>query len=426
MSDATPRAPARARGALHGMWEPLRFRNYRLLFSGQLISGIGDAFYAVALPWLVLTSGGGPQELGFVLAIYGLPRAITTLLGGWLSDRIRPQRVMLLADSVRMLLVGALALLAITGHLPLAALCALVAAFGAFDGLFIPASLAITPDVLPDEVLGAGNALTFSWTYLATLIGPGIAGLVVSRFGSGNALGVDALSFLISALTLWAMRPRAIHARLAAGHATAADAPEQAAAVTEHSFIRFVLHTRLYQLILLIVIVLNLVLGGVVDVGLPALAFGPLHAGASGYGALLAAFGGGALVGGLSGSLVTRLPRQGIISYAIFCVQGVCIIVASIAGSMLGTALAIVVWGFCNGSGNVTFMTLLQKHLPRELMGRMSGALAFGNFGLFPISVAVAGVLAARFGPAAIIAGSGGLSVVVILLALIPPDIRRL
>ena len=91
---------------------PLRVRNFRLLFGGQTISVMGDALYLVAFPWLVLTTGGSAEELGIVLAAYGIARALTMLAGGWLSDRLRPRRVMLIADAARLLLVGLLAAIA--------------------------------------------------------------------------------------------------------------------------------------------------------------------------------------------------------------------------------------------------------------------------------------------------------------------------
>src|SRR5258707_6831114 len=92
---------------------PLKVRNFQLLFGGQTISVIGDALYLVALPWLILTTGGSAEVLGIVLAAYGIPRAGCMLVGGWLSDRLRPRRVMLLADAARLLLVGLLALIAL-------------------------------------------------------------------------------------------------------------------------------------------------------------------------------------------------------------------------------------------------------------------------------------------------------------------------
>jgi MFS family permease len=138
---------------------PLKVRNFQLLFGGQTISVIGDALYMVALPWLILTTGGSAQELGIVLAAYGIPRAGCMLVGGWLSDRLRPHRVMLLADAVRLLLVGLLALIALGGHPTILQLCAIAVPLGAFGGAFLPASQSILPETLSKDDLQAGNGL---------------------------------------------------------------------------------------------------------------------------------------------------------------------------------------------------------------------------------------------------------------------------
>src|SRR5690348_14612306 len=114
------REPATTTASLSSKWllagagavlAPLRVWNFCMLFSGQMISTLGDSFYAVALPWLMLSSGRTPQELGLVLAAYGVPRVATLLLGGTLSDWLRPRGVMLLADIARAILTGILVLL---------------------------------------------------------------------------------------------------------------------------------------------------------------------------------------------------------------------------------------------------------------------------------------------------------------------------
>src|SRR2546421_5220151 len=140
-----------------GILRPFKVRNFNLLFSGQTISIIGDALYAVALPWLILTTGGSAQELGIVLAAYGIPRAGSMLVGGWLSDRLRPRRLMLIADSARLLLVGLLAALALGGHPTVFQLCVIAVPLGAFAGAFLPASMSILPDTLGNEDLQASN-----------------------------------------------------------------------------------------------------------------------------------------------------------------------------------------------------------------------------------------------------------------------------
>jgi hypothetical protein len=77
-SKGTGAAKPRARG----MIQPLKVRNFNLLFGGQTISTFGDALYMVALPWLILTTGGNAQELGIVLFAYGIPRSACMLAGG--------------------------------------------------------------------------------------------------------------------------------------------------------------------------------------------------------------------------------------------------------------------------------------------------------------------------------------------------------
>src|SRR5712692_2046628 len=91
---------------------PLAVRDFRLLSAGQLASTVGDFCYAVALPWLVLSTHGGPVLLGTVLACYGVPRTVLIPVGGILADKIGPRTVMLAADAGRCVLVAMLAILA--------------------------------------------------------------------------------------------------------------------------------------------------------------------------------------------------------------------------------------------------------------------------------------------------------------------------
>src|SRR5215472_10957764 len=185
---------------------PLRVRDFRLLIGGQMVSTAGDMFYAVALPWLVLSGTGDAQTLSFVLASYSVPRVGTIFLGGWLSDRLRPRRVMLGADVCRAILVGVLATLAVAAHPTLWALIAVAIPLGACEGLFLPASFAIMPEILDEGDLHAGNAINTSTLQAANLIGPGIGGVIVGVLHAGTALAVDAGTFAVSAATLLVMR----------------------------------------------------------------------------------------------------------------------------------------------------------------------------------------------------------------------------
>src|SRR5713226_4114519 len=110
------REPAghRSTRRLRAAWRagPLVHRDFRLLSAGQLASTVGDFCYAVALPWLVLSTHGGPVLLGTVLACYGVPRTVLIPVGGILADKIGPRTLMLAADAVRCVVVAALTVLA--------------------------------------------------------------------------------------------------------------------------------------------------------------------------------------------------------------------------------------------------------------------------------------------------------------------------
>src|SRR5260221_2909438 len=293
--------PGAARPVARGMLHPFTVRNFTLLFSGQTVSILGDALYAVALPWLILTTGGSAQELGLVLAAYGIPRAGSMLVGGWLSDRLRPRRLMLIADTVRMLLVGILAALALWGHPVLWQLCAVAVPLGAFGGAFLPASMSILPETLSNEDLQAGNGLMMSSMQGANLVGSAFAGVVVAAFTAGAGLAIDAATFFVSAASLALMRTahRATPSKREAGESQENPSASTQERGSQVSFWRFLLTSRLIQVILLMFIVIGLFSGGLIEVALPTLVHGPMHGGASSYGIILAAWGAGALVGSL-------------------------------------------------------------------------------------------------------------------------------
>src|SRR2546423_223695 len=192
--------PGVAKPVAAGMLRPFKVRNFNLLFSGQTVSIIGDALYMVALPWLILTTGGSAEVLGIVLAAYGIPRAGSMLVVGWLSDRLRPRRLMLIADSARLLLVGLLAALALGGHPTVFQLCVIAVPLGVFAGAFLPASMSILPDTLGNEDLQAGNGLMMSSMQGANLVGSALAGVVVATFIAGAGLAIDAATLLPSGI----------------------------------------------------------------------------------------------------------------------------------------------------------------------------------------------------------------------------------
>jgi predicted MFS family arabinose efflux permease len=380
---------------------PLRHRGFRRLAAGQLASNVGDACYAVALPWYVLAEHGGALLLGTVLVAYGVPRTVLLVAGGHASDRWRPWTVMMSTDAVRALGVGALAAAAALGPARAVLLVPIAAVLGAGEGLFLPGSFSAVPALLPDQDLQAGNALASAGTQFATLAGPVLGGALVALLGPAPAFALDAATFVISAVTLYgvraAMRPSA---------ADAARAPRPAGTAGDVAAVRptvlaLLRSERILLISLLITVAANLGSAGMDEVALPSLAHGPLHAGAGGYGGLIAAFGGGALLGTLVAGQVHRARRPAVAGSVAFLAEALFIAAVPYLGGTAAAGAALAVVGVLNGFGNVVMLTIFQRWAPPDLLGRLTGLLLTASFGVFPISVALAALVAHDLGPAA-------------------------
>jgi MFS family permease len=193
--------------------EVLGNRNFRLLWIGEGVSVLGDHFYMIALPWLVLQLTGDSLAMGTVLALSAIPRALLMLVGGALTDRFSPRSLMLASNAARFIFVSLLAGLVFTNNVQLWMLYTLAILFGVADAFFYPAQSSMTPQLVKKENLQVANSLIHGTMMLAMLAGPVLAGVLIAVLGDGRsataemkgiatAFGLDALTFLASLITL--------------------------------------------------------------------------------------------------------------------------------------------------------------------------------------------------------------------------------
>jgi predicted MFS family arabinose efflux permease len=391
---------------------PLRHRSFRCLVAGQFASNLGDACYAVALPWYVLAEHGGPLLLGTVLAAYGVPRTAALAFGGHASDRWRPWTVMMGSDVVRAICTAALATAAALGPARTVILVPIAVVLGAGEGLFLPGSFAIVPTLLPDADLQAGNALTSGGTQLATLAGPALGGALVALAGPAPAFAFDAASFVVSAVTLAGVRSAQVRAPVGLGTPVAPAGPVSPAAPVPAPVpagepgapaptLRGLLRSqRVLQLMLLVTVAANLGSGGLDGVAIPSLAHGPLHTSAAGYGALIAAFAAGALLGTVAAGQGRRARRPAIVGSAAYLAEALFLAVVPYLGGVVLVGAALAATGVMNGFGNVVMITVFQRWAPPDLLGRLTGLLLLASFGVFPVSVALGALVVHDLGPA--------------------------
>ncbi|CAB4711418.1 MAG: MFS transporter [Actinobacteria bacterium] len=194
---------------------PLAERDVRHLFLGQTTSTFGNAFANVALAFAVLQTTGSIANVGLALAAMRVPLLAFTLLGGVVGDRLQRRAVLLTADIARFVSQGAAALLLLTDNARLWELLALFACHGLAQAFFSPTMVGLISEVTPPRHLQQTNALFAFSQSAAGATGMLVGGALVSIAGPGYAFGIDALSFLVSAVALATLQLHAVPARIA-------------------------------------------------------------------------------------------------------------------------------------------------------------------------------------------------------------------
>jgi MFS family permease len=394
------------------MFAALKTRDYRLLWVGQGISHLGDQFHLIALPWLVLTLTHDPLQLGFVLALAGVPRAALMLVGGALADRHSPRTIMLVSDMLRFVLTGVLAFTVLSGTVQLWMVYVLALSFGVVSGFFLPAAEASLPRLLRSDELEGGNALMMGVDQLAQFVGPALAGTLIALFGVSHAAGqqagsltgvgaafvVDALSFAVSAVTLLL-----IHSLPALG-AGAGSHPFAAIA----DGLRFTMSRPAFRWLLVLVAAVNLLLVGPLLVGIPVLAQTRFVEGAAAFGFLLSAYGVGNLCGMIVAGSAPRPSSRAFTAVVLALFAGFALVIAALAFTTsvwVGVAL-LAALGVGNGYVAVVMITLVQRMTPAAMLGRVMSLVMLAMLGVTPLSQALAGAIV-KLGPAALFVGCG-------------------
>jgi MFS family permease len=390
----------------------LKTRDYRLLWIGQGISHLGDQFHLIALPWLVLTITHDPLQLGLVLALAGIPRAVLMLVGGAFADRHSPRTIMLVSDAGRFVIVGALAVAVLTGMAQLWMVYVLAVTFGIVSGFFLPAAQAALPRLLERDHLEGGNALMMGADQLMTFVGPAAAGTVIALFsvskvaaaaalvGVGIALAVDAVSFAISAGCLAFMR--SLPALLAG------EGQHPLAAVAEG--LKFTMSRPSFRWMLGLVAAANMAIAGPMAVGVPVLAQTRFPEGAAALGIIMSGYGIGNLAGMIGAGSLPKVSDRTFSMLVVALFVGFAAVVTSL-GFITSTWLAaglMVVLGLGNGYIAVSLISTLQRMTPETMLGRVMSLMMLSMVGLVPVSQAVAGV-AVKAGPVVLFGGAGAI-----------------
>lgn len=408
----------RLRLAESRMLRPLRSRDFALVASGSIASLLGDGFFHVALAWQVYTISNAPTALSIVFLAISVPNLLLVLVGGVFADRYDRRKLMVAADLVRAAALGAIAALSAAGVLELWHIAALVVFVGAGDAFFNPASTALLPDVVPSDDLPAANALAGIYRpIMLRMVGPALAGLVVAAFGPAPAFGVDAVSFVASALAIWSIRTRPAP-RPAVDHSVRSTVAEIAEGFRYTRSTPWIWATLLAAMFSLLVFI------GPVEILVPFVVKNKLALGPEALG-LIFAFGG---VGSLVMSVligVLGLPRRRVTVMYVAWSFGVA--ATALYGTMTSLWQALIISFVLQAGfmlGQVIWTTMLQQLVPRELLGRVSSLDWLMSIGLVPVSYALTGPVSGALGPDTTLIAAGLIGAVFMGALLLVPGVR--
>lgn len=408
------------------MKKVLGIRDFMLLWVGQATSMLGDQFHSIAASWLVLKMTGDPMALGMVMAISGIPRALFTVIGGAITDRISPRKLMLITDFVRLFLSTLLAVQIFTGTLQVWMVYVYAAVTGSMGGLFGPASMSIVPHIVHEEDLQAGNSLTQGSSALIGFVGPAIAGAMIAAFaneatGMGIAIAVDALTFVISVITLWMMR---------SGEVAKTPAEKEAAGSIFTSVkegFSFMVKDPVLRMMFIMIAVANLCFTGPLLVGIPFLADTRFTGGAAAYGIIISGYAGGNLLGIILSGILPKPKKNMIRLFMVIMFAGFGIGIAAmswISATWLAAA-DLFILGILNGYLSILLITGLQRSTPKALLGRLMSMILLANMSMMPISQALSGA-ALRWSVTAVFVTAGLIMIVLTGIMAFSPSVSEM
>jgi MFS family permease len=348
-----------------------KHRNYRLFFTGQVISNIGTWMQRVAQAWLVLSLTHSPVAVGILALCQFMPFTLFSLVAGVVVDRLDSWRTVISTQFTQMLLASTMAVIALAGVAEAWHVYVIAAAMGVVQVLDAPSRQSLTfrmvgPLELPNAI--SLNSGVFNG---ARIFGPAIGGVLIGAAGAGVCFAVNAVSYVAVLIGLLMMRPQEFHA------VERRERPRTLFVGLKEG-ISYARHDEQIWLMLMLVFVMSTFCLNF-NVLLPVLAKQTLHSGPQLFGALSAVFGVGALIGALVSAHVSRATMGttalGSAGFA-FCE----LLIAPLRVEFL-IGILLFIGGTCFTTWSSNSNSLIQLAAPDHLRGRLIGLYFFAFAG---------------------------------------------
>ena len=400
-----------------GILRPLRVRDFALLWTGMAVSFVGDGIYTIAIAWQTYDLSNSPSSLAAVGIAWSLPQMVLLLGSGVLSDRLDRRHLMIAGDAIRGAAICAIGVLSILDVLTMPRLIALVVVYGAGQAIFGPAFSSIVPTIVPDDLLVQANSLgQFVRPVAWTLIGPVVGGLLVAGLGSGWAFIADAGTFAFSAAMIVAIRTRPRERPLEGRPSAWEDLKEG---------FRYVRSKTWLWVAMVAATVSLLATWGPWEVLVPYVVRNDLGGSAASLGLVFGAGGVGSVAVAIAMGQRGRLPRRAVTMLYLTWAIGMLMTAGfGIVTRLWEAMLVAFVAETCITFLIVIWVTLVQRLVPSELLGRVSSLDWMISTAGVPLSFALIGPLSDAIGVDATLIAAGVLGAAITFAFMFYPGAR--
>ena len=359
--------------------------NFVLLWIGQTISIIGDNLFQIALMWWVLERTGSTAAMATVAICAALPIIIAGPFAGTYVDRVNRKNLMIWMDLFRGILISIPGILFFMGRLEVWHIYVASLGLASMTAFFNPALNSCIPLIVQNDSLTRANSLNQLSRNLSGILGPALGGILVAILGSGWVMILDGITFGLSGLAILFIRWVEMVVR---------DAKQK-----QHFF------ADLWEGLVLIrnksIIFWNMVLFSLINffiapiaILLPVVVKEVLRMGPEGFGFLTSAISVGMFLGTLFLGIKGEVKRRGAVIILSIIFGGVCLALFGVSTSFFLSMLLLGLAGLTFSLVNVLIIVVFQTGIPHDKQGRIFGSLNTVIWGLRPISLALAGILA--------------------------------
>ncbi|HEX8843807.1 MAG TPA: MFS transporter [Pyrinomonadaceae bacterium] len=387
----------------------LKHRDFRLMWLGQIVSVTGSQMQLVAINWHVYLLTKSPLALGVVGLVRVVPIILCSLLGGVVADAFDRKRLILITQVVMLLSAAALALVTASGMQsvwPIYALTAISSAAIAFDN---PARNALMPLLVPAEVFTNAVSLGLMALHVSMIVGPALAGLLLSDLGPALVYALNAISFLAVIVAVMLIRASG---RIEAGE----NETRRVSLGALREGLSFVWRTPIIVQTMTLDFVATFFASATAL--LPIFAAEILHVGAGGLGMLAAAPAVGSVLAAFGMARLGAVRRQGATVLASIAVYGAATIVFGLSKIFWLSLVMLALLGAADTVSTVLRQTIRQLVTPNHLRGRMTSVNMIFFMGGPQLGEFEAGVMARFLGaPLSVVTGGIGCLLAVVAAA---------